>query len=168
MIVMDNKRPQAAECTPGQDAQSHKTWQEHDRCWIQVSLSSVAQVSCPVLGVRSGSPGGRTVSLSVSHLYSGTLPLGNPISRPFVLNTLLAFTYFPSILPILSKPVSPSKFSSESSARRTPPRVMDPVLFTEYWTTWGVRTASCFCFCFLRPQHKASCSSHSRTFGWVN
>lgn len=62
-------------------------------------------------------------------------PLGNPIKvDPFVLNTLLAFTYFLNTPQHLIKsPVSP-----QNSALRvfcqggTPPEVMDPVLFTEY------------------------------------
>lgn len=110
---MDNKRPQAAECTPGkmQCAFTNMagTWQMLDSGFFILCGSSL--LSCPC--VRSGSPEEERFTFSLPSL-PGTLPLGNPISRPFVLNTLLAFTYFPSNTPNLIKAQESSKFSSES------------------------------------------------------
>lgn len=51
MIIMDNKHPQAADCTPGRMYKATKHGSDRDGRWIQVSSSSVAQVSLSVLSL---------------------------------------------------------------------------------------------------------------------
>ena len=144
---MDNKRPQAAECTPGKMHKATKHGRNTTDARFRFFYPLWLKSPCPVPCVRSGSPGGRRFH-SQSPISTRTpSPLGNPISRPFVLNTLLAFTYFPSNTSNLIKAQWVLKIQLwESSARSLfwlhlwtggPSWVTDPVLFTEYWTTWG-------------------------------
>ena len=84
----------------------------------------------------------------------------------------------PPTLPILSKPNESSKFSSESllpeassgctSGLGAPPELWIPFCSLSIEQLEGKDSFLFLLLFFLRPQHKASCSSHSRIFGWVN
>lgn len=156
---MDNKRPQAAECTPGKMHKATKYSRNMTDAGFRFlyPLWLKSPLSCPC--VRSGSPGGRTAHFQSPHLYSGTSPLGNPISRPFVLNTLLAFTYFPPIPQSYQSPVSPQNSALRVFCQEgTPPELW--ILFSSLSIEQLEGKDSLFLLLFfLRPQHKASCSS---------
>ena len=146
---MDNKRPQAAECTPGKMHKATKHGRNMTDAGLRFLYPLWLKSPCPVPCVRSGSPGGRRFHFQSPISTQAPSPLGNPINRPFVLNTLLAFTYFPSNTPNLIKAPWVLKIQLwESSARRGP--LLSYGSCSLHWVlnNLRVRTDSCFCFCF--------------------
>lgn len=132
MIVMDNKRPQAAECTPGKMHKATKHGRNMTDAGFRFLYPLWLKSPCPVPCRRSGAQEEERFTFSLPSLLRH--PPHWEIHRPFVLNTLLAFTYFPSNTPNLIKsPVSPQNSALRESFTEGPlSRVMDPVLFTEY------------------------------------
>lgn len=74
---MDNKNPQAAECTPGKMSKVTKHGRNRDGCRVQISLSSVVHNSLSVWG--KGVQENFTVSLLLSLLRH--LPAGQTNKR---------------------------------------------------------------------------------------
>lgn len=153
---MDNKHPQAAECTPGKMSKVTRRGRNRDRCQTQVSLSSVAQDSLSVWGMRV-----QRTSLFVFLYLCSHLPIhmhgAIQQADPFVLNIpCLYFSCFHHPQPCQS-PVIPQNWALGVSCRGAPSGCrsgLGPLpSYCSCSVHWGLRslkarTASCFCFCF--------------------
>lgn len=73
---MDNKRPQAAECTPGKMHKATKHGRDTTDARFRFLYPLWLKSPCPVPLCEVREPRRKKISLSVSHLYSDTFPTG--------------------------------------------------------------------------------------------
>lgn len=171
---MDNKNPQAAECTPGKMSKVTKRGRDRDGCRVRVSLSSMVHHSLSAWG--QGAQGNFTVSLLLSLL--GHLPAGQANKRMSSTSSCL-------YLPCFQHPhswqssITPHNSALKVSFQGAPSTViLDwgspelPLLFC----SWGLsnlraRTASCLCFCcvfYVPNTHRCVVGIQEHLYGSIH
>lgn len=159
---MDNKNPQAAECTPGKMSKVTKRGRNRDGCPVQVSLSSVVHNSLSVWG--RGARENFTVSLLLSLLRH--LPAGQANKRMSSTSSCLYLPCFQHSHSCQS-PIAPHNsalrvFCQGASSTATLDWGFPELSFL--FCSWGIEQLegkdsilSLLLLCFLCPQHKQGC-----------